>query len=79
MAILNWSQIENVCNGALSDNCSIVCGVPQGSIFEPLLSLIYINDLPTCDLASTPKLYADDTCLTVTSRDPFDLHSKLNI
>lgn len=65
-------------NDALSDYCSVVCGVPQGSILGPLLFLVYINDLPECGLASTPRLYADDTCLTLTSRDPIDLQSKLN-
>ena len=42
------------------------CDIPQGSILGPFLFLVYINDLPNA-LNNKPRVYADDTCLTVTS------------
>ena len=68
----------SVRNGSLSDYGCTVCGVPRRSILGPLLYLIHINDLPASGLSSTPRPYADDTCLTLTSHDPTDLQIKLN-
>ena len=62
----------------MSDYCPIICGVPQGSILGPLSFLVYINDLPACPLYSVPRMYADDTSLTLSTSNPVDLQSKLN-
>ena len=67
----NWfkSYLENrtqMCsiNGSLSNNRSLTCGVPQGTILGPLLFLLYINDPPNCLSNCEPSMYADDTHLT---------------
>ena len=61
-------------NNAKSDNKSIVCGVPQGSLF-----LIYINDI----YKSAPKvcfhLFADDTCLFYSNKSYKKMEIEVNI
>ena len=56
-------------NGQCSSWSSELAGVPQGSILEPLLFLIDINDLPE-NLQSTVKLFVDDKSLFSTVYEP---------
>jgi len=57
----NRSQFVTINNIKLSFK-TIEYGVPQGSILDPLLFIIYINNLPMC-LQTIPRLFADDTSL----------------
>ena len=51
-----------VLNGQTSSWADVNAGVPQGSILDPLLFSIYINDLADV-LSSNANLFADDTSL----------------
>ena len=64
--------------GCLSSRSNLLCGVPQGSIFGPLLFLIYINDLPNCLKFTSSCLYADDTQIFTCSFDISVLTNNIN-
>ena len=51
-----------VLNGQPSSWTNVAAEVPQGSIFEPLFFLIYIDDLSD-GLTSNPKLFPDAASL----------------
>jgi hypothetical protein len=58
-----------VLKGSNSEWKTINAGVPQGSILEPLLFLLFINDIVT-DIKASIQLFADDTSLYVAVDSP---------
>ena len=56
-------------NGQLSQPVKMITGKTRGSILDPLLSLIYINDLPNCLENANCNMFADDTQIEVTSNN----------
>ena len=72
-----WYQ-SVMLNGATSSRKVITCGVPQGSILEPLLFLIYINDMHYSAMSSTVYHFADDTNLMCSSKNLKRLRKDLN-
>jgi len=65
-------------NGQSSTSSYITCGVPQGSILGPLLFLLYINDLPRCSNSSHFIIFADDTNIIFSHKDPNNLEILIN-
>ena len=55
--------------GVLSEEGLLTCGVSQVYILEPLLFLIYINDLPQSLSETTSNLYTNDTCIYYQQRN----------
>jgi hypothetical protein len=54
-----------------------ISGVPQGSVLEPLLFLLYINDI-TDNLGNLARLFADDTSLSNFCRNYDIMKSDIN-
>ena len=52
-------------NGCHSSPRTLLAGVQQGSIFGPILFLLFINDLSSAAQYSAIDIYADDTTLSL--------------
>ena len=53
-----------------SNNRKISYGVPQGSILGPLLFIVYVNGLPTVSSLTQSPLFADNTSIFCSHKDP---------
>ena len=67
-------QIRGTVNGAYSDWAKVISGVPQGSVSEPLLFQLYVNDIPA-SISCKIKLFADDTNIWNTIKAQSDSQS----
>ena len=58
---------------------SVTCGVPQGSILDPLLIIIYVNDISEVSNKIFPILFADDTTILMEGNSIHNVIASLNI
>lgn len=63
------SALSAVCNSRAekSSHLDKIAGIPQGSMFGPLLLRLHINDLPVKYLEAACQHYADDANISKTT------------
>ena len=64
---------RTIANDTLSDKADVKFGVPQGSALEPLLFVLFMNDLCGSLTNCTPVFYADDIVMYVSRENPNEL------
>ena len=82
---LNWfsiylnghKQFVNF-NNETSESCGITCGVPQGSVLDPILVLLFINDISNFAVeGGVLNMYADDVIIYTSAMSTHELECKL--
>ena len=65
-------------NNETSESCEITCAVPQGSVFCPILFLLFINDISNFAAESCVlNMYADDVIIYTSAMSTHKLECKL--
>ena len=74
----NKKQYIQIGENNKTDLKYFTCGVPQGSIFGPLLFLVYVNDLSKASHLLDPIMFADNTNLSFNHKDIKHLFTVVN-
>jgi len=69
------SRNQKLCKSSCKE---IRHGVPQGSVFRPLLFLLYINDLPLNIQVAKLVLFADDIKILIVDKTIDPVQARLN-
>ena len=65
----NRKQYIEIGKNSKTDPKCVTYGAPQGSVPEPLLFLVYVNDLPNASRLLDPIMFADGTDLFFIQKD----------
>ena len=75
--LTGWTQFVSI-NNPNSNSELISCGVPQGSLLGPLLFILYINDFQNSSTVLSFLLFADDSNIFLSHKNPNMLLDTLN-